>query len=65
LAIIYCGLRDKDEALFWLERAYNGREHDLVEMLKQQKTDTQAILEKLGSDRTAEPTVATTDRDRD
>ena len=30
LAIIYPDLGDKDKAFFWLEKAYRGREHDLV-----------------------------------
>jgi len=29
-AIVYPGLGDKDKAFFWLEKAYQGREHDLV-----------------------------------
>jgi hypothetical protein len=29
-AIVYPDLGEKDKALFWLERAYQGREHDLV-----------------------------------
>lgn len=30
MAIIYSDLGDKDKALFWLEKCYQGREHDLV-----------------------------------
>jgi tetratricopeptide (TPR) repeat protein len=30
VAIIYAQLDDKDEAFTWLEKAYQGREHDLV-----------------------------------
>lgn len=30
MAIIYSDLGDKDKALFWLEKCYRGREHDLV-----------------------------------
>lgn len=30
LAIIYSDLGDKDKAFFWLEKCYQGREHDLV-----------------------------------
>jgi TolB-like protein/DNA-binding winged helix-turn-helix (wHTH) protein/Tfp pilus assembly protein PilF len=29
-ALIYAGLGDKERVLFWLERSYEGREHDLV-----------------------------------
>ena len=30
LAIVYSDLGDKDKAFFWLEKCYQGREHDLV-----------------------------------
>jgi adenylate cyclase len=30
VAIVCAELNDKDEAFFWLEKAYEGREHDLV-----------------------------------
>lgn len=30
MAIVYPDLGDKEEAFFWLEKAYRGREHDLV-----------------------------------
>jgi TolB-like protein/Flp pilus assembly protein TadD len=30
MAIVNSGLRDKEKTLYWLERAYEGREHDLV-----------------------------------
>jgi TolB-like protein/DNA-binding winged helix-turn-helix (wHTH) protein len=30
LAMIYFGLGERDQALFWLEKSYEGREHDLV-----------------------------------
>jgi len=30
LAIIYCGLGDKSQALLWLERAYSQLEHAMV-----------------------------------
>jgi hypothetical protein len=30
LAIVYPDLGEKDKAFFWLEKAYHGREHDLV-----------------------------------
>jgi adenylate cyclase len=30
MAIIYSDLGDKDKAFFWLEKCYQGREHDLV-----------------------------------
>lgn len=30
LALIYAGLGDKEQVFFWLERSYQGREHDLV-----------------------------------
>jgi hypothetical protein len=29
-AIVYPDLGEKDKAFFWLEKAYQGREHDLV-----------------------------------
>jgi tetratricopeptide (TPR) repeat protein len=30
VAVIYAQLNDKDRAFAWLEKAYEGREHDLV-----------------------------------
>jgi hypothetical protein len=30
MAIVNSGLRHKEKTLYWLERAYEGREHDLV-----------------------------------
>lgn len=30
IAMIYSGLPDKDTTFAWLERSYDGREHDLV-----------------------------------
>jgi TolB-like protein/DNA-binding winged helix-turn-helix (wHTH) protein/tetratricopeptide (TPR) repeat protein len=54
-AIIYCGLGDKDRALVWLERAYKGREHDLVflnvwPMFDDLKSDPQyqALVRRVG-----------------
>ena len=30
VAIVYTELGDTDQAFFWLEKAYKGREHDLA-----------------------------------
>jgi len=30
LALVYAGLGDKEQVFLWLERSYQGREHDLV-----------------------------------
>ena len=45
IALVYTGLKEKDEAFAWLQRAYEGREPLLVYYLK-----TEPMLESLRSD---------------
>src|ERR1700730_13607742 len=57
IAAIYAGLREKDQAFAWLEKAYEERSDGLVNLKVEQRFDSlrneprfQALLKKVGLD---------------